>query len=732
MIVRCSNCNSAFAVDDAKVENKKFAFTCPKCASENVLDNRSVKKPVPVGPSVIDEAFQDNEMDGAGGKDRERQMEGFMEDLAESSRDRAPLDDGTSLMSTSLSESEDLSGLAEPEKLEGIDDALDLADLPPADDMRSDIVLDDLTGDEALAEIDPQNVAGENIGSSAEMTSGSDTSKTEEDEWSGLEKEIEGFSAESTPIKDEMDSHEEGGEPINLETIDDIDALIEEEGGDKEIIDDFEPLGEEEMRDSGSAGDAESGIEDDIKTEEMYRADSDVQEESISIDLDALEGDLNESIEPLTVDSAVDAGISEDEIREAGHREEDEDITIDLDSLDIELQEGDEFVSGEVHEELDLDIADFSDETVRELEEVPHKASTDHDEDITLDLDSLDIALEESDEFREGEIPDQDEKLTLEDAGLTMDELAAEDLDLVASSSEGEEDDIKLTLAEIDPDLDMHAIEKELREAESILAESPEGERDLHIVDEISELPDIDFDEVLEPAAEPASGIGMKTEYKTERAIKKKSGLQKELPDMVPRGSVSFSIDYSIRYSRAGALLRLFGLFFIGLLPHYLVFFVYALLSLILGAINHAVVIATGKSVEDFSEIHENTLRYLLSISASMTGVVEEMPIFAGRDNIDYPLQMKIIYPLRSSRLLALLRLTGIGIIVAVLPHLLVLFLMSIMSWLVYVVGVVSVLAVGRWPHVFFDFMTRYYRLTTRVLAFTIGVVDVYPRFRFD
>jgi hypothetical protein len=108
------------------------------------------------------------------------------------------------------------------------------------------------------------------------------------------------------------------------------------------------------------------------------------------------------------------------------------------------------------------------------------------------------------------------------------------------------------------------------------------------------------------------------------------------------------------------------------------------------------------------------------------------MPIFAGRDNIDYPLQMKIIYPLRSSRILALLRLSGIGIIVAVLPHLLVLFLMSIMSWLVYIIGVISVLVSGRWPHVFFDFMTRYYRLTSRVLAFTIGIVDVYPRFRFN
>jgi len=41
MIVRCTSCKSAFAVDDSKVENKKFAFTCPKCATENIIDNKT-------------------------------------------------------------------------------------------------------------------------------------------------------------------------------------------------------------------------------------------------------------------------------------------------------------------------------------------------------------------------------------------------------------------------------------------------------------------------------------------------------------------------------------------------------------------------------------------------------------------------------------------------------------------------------------------------------------------
>jgi len=40
MIVKCTNCEAAYSVDDSKVENKKFAFTCPKCSTENIIDNR--------------------------------------------------------------------------------------------------------------------------------------------------------------------------------------------------------------------------------------------------------------------------------------------------------------------------------------------------------------------------------------------------------------------------------------------------------------------------------------------------------------------------------------------------------------------------------------------------------------------------------------------------------------------------------------------------------------------
>ncbi|MBP7734866.1 MAG: zinc-ribbon domain-containing protein [Spirochaetes bacterium] len=907
MIVRCTSCKSAFAVDDDKVMGKKFAFTCPKCDHENIIDNRKEAVASMTGPTVIDEAH--NETPARSSRDKAAIGTGpesmFDEVPAPHVPERAAkrdllADDEMLLDDSVMVDTDDLSGLAEPEKIEGMDTSIDHSDLPPADDMRSDVPLDDLNIDDDLKDLGITDIDLE-----TEETHPKKKGKTagkEEDSitFDDLDLDIDTGASDSSLILDEMEPKSVAEEPIELDEIDDIEKLLAEDEKKKEIIDDFEPLEVESEHIASKRLEPDMVLDEEIQTEEVYRAKDSMEDESITIDLDNLDIDLeeggdvtdkpkgkataapggaekegvlhddeDESItididnldidleeggdvtdkpkgkataasggaekegvlhddedESITIDldnldidleeggdvtdkpkgkaTAAPGGaekegmLHEDEdesitididnldidLEEGGdvtdkpkgkataapggaekegmlHEDEDESITIDIDTLDIDLEESKEISKGESHEELDLDLSDFSEETIQELEEVGKAPKDKDDEDITLDLNTLDISLEESNEIKKGEDLDEDEKLTLEDAGLTIEELTNDELITVSSKGEEkqDEDDFALSVDDMGPDIDMNQIEKELKEAESILVEQPRKKKDLLVVDELSDLPEIDFDKDLEligveSGASKAAGAGIaigagmaagagisaisKNEDELfklddrEKGIPGQGGLQKKIPDMVTRGAVNFSIDYSIKYSRFGAVLRLFGLFFLALIPHYIVFFVYNVLSIILGFINHIVVIFTEKNIEDFSEIHENTLRYLLSISASSIGIVEEMPIYAGRDNIDYPLQMRIVFPLRSSRLLAFLRLSGIGIILLTLPHLVIMGLMSIVIPIVFIVGILSVLITGGWPHVLFDFMTRYYQYVARVLAFSIGIIDVYPKFKFD
>ncbi len=797
------NCKSAFAVDDEKVMDKKFAFTCPKCDHENIIDNRKEAVASMAGPTVIDESYEEgparSSMDEAAVGTGSTSLfdEAPVSKVPERAAKRDLLADDEMLIDDSVMvDTDDLSGLAEPEKIEGLDTSIDQGDLPPADDMRSDVPLDDLNIDDDL-----KNLGITDIDLETEETRPKKMERVaEKDEdtitFDDLDLDTDTTKSDSSLVLDEMEPVRVADEPIQLDDIDDIEKLLAEDEKKKEIVDDFEPLEVESEHISSKRLEPDMVLDEEIQTEEVYRAKDSLEDESITIDLDSLDIDLEEGDdisgkpagkvsaasgeaekpgephgeedESITIDlDSLDIDLEEGgdvsgkpagkesavpgEAEKPGepHGEEDENITIDIDTLDVDLEEPKELSKGETHEELDLDLSDFSEETIQELEEVGKAPNDKDDEDITLDLNTLDISLEESNEIKKGEDLDEDEKLTLEDAGLTIDELTNDELISVSTKGEEQqvEEDFRLTVDEMGPDIDMNQIEKELKEAESILVEEPRKKKDLLVIDELPDLPEIDFDKDLEligveTGTSKAAGAGIAAISKNEdelfklddreKGIPGQGGLQKTLPDMVPRGAVNFSIDYSIKYSRLGAVLRLFGLFFLALIPHYIVFLVYNTLSIILGFINHVVVIFTEKNIEDFSEIHENTLRYLLSISASSIGIVEETPIYAGRDNIDYPLQMRIVFPLRSSRLLAFFRLSGIGIILLTLPHLVLMGLMSIVIPIIFIVGILSVLITGGWPHVLFDFMTRYYRYVARVLAFSIGIIDVYPKFKFD
>lgn len=757
MIVRCKNCNSAFAVDDEKVREKKFAFSCPKCADENIIDNRTQMSAAVSEPAVVDEVFDEADRPSLR---KEAAVSAARDAYGEEAVSSKGLDHGTAgdftdeavplQEDSSLIDAEDLSGLEEPPRAGEVESSMEGGELPPADDMRSEAPLDDLSFDDALEKADSDKGASENDNIFLDDDLAGKERGESKTVFEELGDEIGDVKADSELILDELEPEAEDagtGTPVKLEDIDNIDELTMVEEKEKEIVDDYEPLDIEADTPPSEKPSGDLLMDQEIKTEEMYRAEESVEDESITIDLDSLDIDLDKSdkAEKKTERLAIgeDDEMATDISREVSP-EEDENITIDLDSLDIDLQEGGEATKSESHDELGLDIADFSEETIQELEGVSNAPKDGDDEDIKLDLDSLDISLEETDEIKQGESLDDDEKLTLEDAGLTLEELTTDEQKAGAGGlvTDDELDDtLRLNIDDLDKDVDLQAIEMELKEAESILSGSGEQTENGHIVDELSNLPEIDFIEDLEPVG-TETGPKQKAIPRAEddlikiddrdRIVPVRGGLQTAIPDIAARGAVNFSIDYSIKYSRLGSILRILGLFLLGLIPHFLVFLVYSLLSIILGFINYLVVIATEKNVEDFSVIHENTLRYLLSISASEIGIIEEMPIFAGRDNIDYPLQMRIIFPLRSSRLLAFLRLSGIGIILLALPHFLILGLMSFVVLVLGFAGLLSVLITGGWPHLLFEFMTRYYRYCARVLAFVIGIVDVYPRFKFD
>ncbi|MPZ23678.1 MAG: DUF4389 domain-containing protein [Dehalococcoidia bacterium] len=98
-----------------------------------------------------------------------------------------------------------------------------------------------------------------------------------------------------------------------------------------------------------------------------------------------------------------------------------------------------------------------------------------------------------------------------------------------------------------------------------------------------------------------------------------------------------------------------------------------------------------------------------------------------------YPVRFDVRRPEKSSRLLNFP--LGIGMLikyVLLIPHLLILFLLSIIVSLFIGIGPFAILFTGRYPRGLFNFVVGTYRWTGRTMAYVLSLTDRYPAFTMD
>jgi len=719
MIVRCNNCLSAFSVNDNKVSGKIFAFTCPKCDTENIINNKIQDKQTDYKESVLDEdLFVDSGTDNAAAHEMP-EHDGFELSLDEPSSDDMGEDQNT----TKLSDDNKKLNL-EIEEAEKINDT-------EGDDSIFEELLDDSPTEEK------------------EDASSFDLDETEipplEDEFDiELKKDADAVKDDKDSILDDFGDSDFGDSDLEEKSAvpDDIDQLLMESGIDLEegseskhdlkdqdddLIIDLENMdiaSEDELgtvpessieSDNESNGDSTIDVDSlDIELEETYSDDiladdsikseqvkDDFDDEDIKLNLDELDIDIDEIDDKNLENVQVGTDLSIDDV--LGNEPVDgEDLTIDVDSLDIEL---DEVYPDDI-------LADDS------IKSEQYKDDFD-DEDIKLNLDELDIDIddiENRDPMSKGNVQagmdksidyEDDEKLTLDDAGLTFDELTSKTKP--DEFNELSEEEIKLTLDDIDPDLTLEEIIKSA-EADSQL-----------VLDSLEELPEIYHDEYDSSSQTADDSVYDDFDY-DDLSLQESSH---------KKSNISFSIDFLLKYSRIQACLRLFFLYLISMIPHFIVLILYTVLSTILGFINQFVILATGRCVNDFGLIIENTMRYVLYIRTNLIGIVDDRPLYAGRQYFDHPLQFDAKLQFKYSKKIALLRLSIIGITIITLPHIVILTLLSLTMPICYLIGMLSVIITSRWPGILFKYLTKYFGYRARVSSFMLGLTDEYPPFRF-
>lgn len=96
----------------------------------------------------------------------------------------------------------------------------------------------------------------------------------------------------------------------------------------------------------------------------------------------------------------------------------------------------------------------------------------------------------------------------------------------------------------------------------------------------------------------------------------------------------------------------------------------------------------------------------------------------------DYPVQLTIPYPPKSSRGLAILGILTLLKALALVPALFCLYFVGIAAFVVFWIAQWAILFTGRYPEGMHRFVAGYLRWYTRAYAWLFGLTDRYPPFQ--
>ena len=195
---------------------------------------------------------------------------------------------------------------------------------------------------------------------------------------------------------------------------------------------------------------------------------------------------------------------------------------------------------------------------------------------------------------------------------------------------------------------------------------------------------------------------------------------------------VRFDVDYPEVPSRGlallGALLFLKGLL---LIPHIIVLYFLAIAASVAAYIGYWIVLITGQYPWGLFDFIAGIQRWQARVDSWLYGFADSYPPFSWGLEY-YPANFEAEYPEEPSRILALLGALFFIKAVLLLPHLIILSLLSIAMLVAVYIGYWAVLLTSRYPQGLMAFVTGVQRWEYRTEAWMAGLADRYPPFSFS
>lgn len=205
---------------------------------------------------------------------------------------------------------------------------------------------------------------------------------------------------------------------------------------------------------------------------------------------------------------------------------------------------------------------------------------------------------------------------------------------------------------------------------------------------------------------------------------------------------VTLTVEYPERLSRLTTFFRFFML-----IPQYVVIVFISIAAYVIMFLSWWAVLFTARYPEVFFNFITWWLRWYARLGGYAYLLTDKYPPFSGRVEAAYPVVLDVESPEKLSRLTTFFRFPIIpmpqmtvwgewrfwpqatpGMPMAI-PHYVVLWFISIAANIILFLSWWAILFIGRYPRVFFDFITWWFRWSMRVTGYVYLVTDKYPPF---
>lgn len=207
----------------------------------------------------------------------------------------------------------------------------------------------------------------------------------------------------------------------------------------------------------------------------------------------------------------------------------------------------------------------------------------------------------------------------------------------------------------------------------------------------------------------------------------------------------TLTVAYPEKLSRLTTFFR-----FLTIIPQLIVFVLVSIAAEVILILAWFAILFTGRYPEVLFNFITWWLRWATRFTAYFYLLTDKYPPFSGRIELDYPVALNVETPGELSRLTTFLRFPVIPTLSwstgnngsgwkwdwsfatgwpMTIPHTIVLFFLGIVAVIILILAWFAIIFTGRYPHVFFDYITWFFRWGVRVNSYAVLVTDKYPPF---